>query len=89
MEYVEVRKQLIGTGSLPLRCGLHRPSSSHEAGCVSALSPEPAHQPIGQLLKINSVHASIPIYTQESMCDINLMKLLSFIQSFSRILMFA
>lgn len=51
MEYVEVRKQLIGTGSLPLQCGLHGSTSSHHAGCVSALNPEPSHQTIGKLLK--------------------------------------
>lgn len=88
MEYVEVRKQLIGTGSLPQQRGLHRSTSSHQTGCISTLSPEPSHQPIGKLLKINSVHAFIPIHTHESICDINLMKLLSFIQIFSRILIF-
>lgn len=59
MEYIEVRRQLIGTGSLPRQCGLHRSTSSCEAGCISALTlkqPEPSHQPIGKLLKINSVH---------------------------------
>lgn len=52
MKYVEVRKQLIGTSSLPLQCGLHGSTSSHQAGCVSALNPEPSHQPTGKLLKI-------------------------------------
>lgn len=51
MEYVEVRKQLIGTGSLPLQCGLHGSTSSHQAGYVSSLNPEPSRQTIGKLLK--------------------------------------
>lgn len=51
MEYIEVRKQLIGAGSLPLQCGLHGPTPSHHAGCVSDLNPEPSHQTAGKLLK--------------------------------------